>query len=236
MMDRRRSNRWQIGWQSKLKLEGAQNHCNCIVRDINFKGLNICSAIRFPRDTFLKLSLELCDDLCLDIEAWVAWHRTVESKNIYGLYFTRIKDPDKESIYQFIGKNFPKQLYAQVWKGLRQEGGGTMQEEKFEDRRIFERFETKMPLRFIDLTSSKEGEADLQDVCAKGIGFVSQQELLPQSTVEMWLKVPDKGEPLYVRGKVVWSKAAESSRYRMGVNLERADLMGLARILRIDMD
>jgi hypothetical protein len=48
----------------------------------------------------------------------------------------------------------------------------------------------------------------------------------------MWLKVPDKGEPLYLRGEVVWSRLEEADKYHCGVNLEKADLMGISRVLR----
>ncbi|MCM8789543.1 MAG: PilZ domain-containing protein, partial [Candidatus Omnitrophica bacterium] len=183
--------------------------------------------------TFMKLNLVICDDLCLDIEAWVVWHKAKADFHTYGFYFTRIRDQDKEKLYQFICKNFPNQIYKYLWQGLNKEGGGTMERERFEDRRIFERFEAKIPLRFIDLTGNKEGEASVQDASAKGVGFVCKEQILPQSTIEMWIKVPDKGEPLYARGKVVWSKPADLNKYRVGVNLDRADLMGLSRILRV---
>jgi hypothetical protein len=49
----------------------------------------------------------------------------------------------------------------------------------------------------------------------------------------MWLNIPDRGEPLYTRGRVVWSKMWEPNKYRLGINLEKADLMGMARILRL---
>jgi hypothetical protein len=106
-------------------------------------------------------------------------------------------------------------------------GGETMQ-----DRRIFARFPASFPLRFIDLHNNQEGEAQTQDFSAKGIGLVANKELNPNVPLEMWLKVPDRGEPLYARGEVVWSKRLEPNKYRVGVELEKADLMGMSRIFR----
>ena len=107
-----------------------------------------------------------------------------------------------------------------------------MESKGMDDRRIFERIPTKFPLRFLDLNSNKEQEAEVEDISAKGVGFVASERLEPLSTLEMWLRIPDRGEPLYTRGEVAWSKMIEPFKYRIGVNLEKADLMGFSRIMR----
>ena len=100
------------------------------------------------------------------------------------------------------------------------------------DRRVFERFKVKLPARFINLKRNKEGTAHACDVCAKGLGLVAQEKVAPFTPMEVWLDVPDRGEPFYARGEVVWAKPGASNNWRLGINLERADLMGIARILR----
>ena len=101
-----------------------------------------------------------------------------------------------------------------------------------EDRRIFERFASRIGLRYLDLNSNQEGKAQANDISAKGIGMEASEELVPHTPLEMWLEIQDKGEPLYTRGEVVWSRMVEPNKYRVGVNLEKADLMGLSRVLR----
>jgi len=83
------------------------------------------------------------------------------------------------------------------------------------------------------LKQNKEGEAQVQDISAKGIGLITKEELSPHTPLELWLEIPDKGEPLYSRGEVAWTKKLEPDKYRVGVNLEKADLMGLSRVLRV---
>jgi len=107
-----------------------------------------------------------------------------------------------------------------------------MQISEAEDKRIFARFPVKMAMRFLDLLSNREGQAQSTDISAKGIGFVVSAELKPLTPLELWLKIPDKGDPLYTRGEVVWSEMISPSQYRIGINLERADLMGISRVLR----
>lgn len=101
-----------------------------------------------------------------------------------------------------------------------------------EDKRIFARFPVKLAMRFLDLLANREVQAQALDMGAKGVGFVSSTELKPFTPLELWLKVPDKSDPFYTRGEVVWSEKVGPNQYRTGVNLEKADLMGIARILR----
>jgi hypothetical protein len=100
------------------------------------------------------------------------------------------------------------------------------------DRRVFERFEVNLPARFIDLRQNQEGQAKAYDVSAKGIGFLFHQEVKPLTALEIWLDLPDKGSPLYTRGRVVWTMQVEPQLWRAGISLEKAELMGLSRIFR----
>lgn len=104
--------------------------------------------------------------------------------------------------------------------------------EDLSDKRVFERFNVKLPARFIDSRENIEGKAESFNISAKGIGLLLNQELKPASSLEIWLDLPDKGEPLYTRGRVVWANEIEPNLWRSGVNLERAELMGLSRIFR----
>jgi hypothetical protein len=228
MQDHRRCPRWQINWQAKVRISDKESLTDCHINDINFKGLKLTLAEKLTPDTFVKLSLILSSDFVLNVEAWVAWHKTIDGYNLYGLYFTKIKDLDKEKIYQFMRGYFPEKINQQWWKDLSAEKGG----EEMQDRRIFARFSTEFPLRFLDLNRGKEGQAQTQDISAKGIGFLTNEELSTHTPLEMWLEIPDKGEPLYTRGEVAWSKSQGADEYRVGVNLERADLMGMSRVLR----
>lgn len=234
MNERRIVPRWQINRQAKVKLEGAECFSDCQIRDINLKGLQICLGLKLQKDSFLKLCISLAEDYILDIETWVVWHKTIGDSNTYGLYFTRIKDNDKEKIYRFVYKFCPEQIKRQYWQDtiIEKRGGEVMQSPSFEDKRIFERFSTRLPLKFLDLYSNKEGRGEALDISAKGIGLVANTELEAQVPLELWLEIPDKGEPLYARGKVVWSEMLEENKCRLGVNLEKANLMGLGRALR----
>ncbi len=101
-----------------------------------------------------------------------------------------------------------------------------------EDRRVFERFTTILPVNLIDLDAGEELQAQTFNVSAKGVGVISKKCLKPGNRMELWLKINDGREPFYTKGSVMWSQQQETGRYRSGILLERAELMGMARIFR----
>ena len=104
------------------------------------------------------------------------------------------------------------------------------------DRRIFERFPTSISLRYLDLDAHYAGLAQTTDISAGGIGLVTDVKLYKNTPLDLWLNVPDKGEPLHTKGQVLWSDMVAQNSYRVGIRLNRIDLMGMSRVLRtIDM-
>ncbi len=233
MKNRRQALRWQIDRQARARLGEEGDFYDCTISDIGLKGLRIQQSEKLPRDTFFKLGIILSDEFTLNIEGWVTWHKTLNELNIYGIYFTKIKDSDKEKIYTFVRKFFPEEINRQIWGIPQEKGGEDMQKASTKDRRIFERFSVRIPARFLGANSDKEKEAQTLDISAKGVGLVTNEQLRPNTILELWLHIPDKGQPLYARGQVVWSKTISQGEHQVGINLEKANLMGMSRILRI---
>ncbi len=104
-----------------------------------------------------------------------------------------------------------------------------------EDRRVFTRIEARLPLRFRDLSQGKEGSAETINISANGLGLVTNGNLTIQTYIEMWVYIPDQHEPFHTRGEVIWSTDLAGTNYkRVGVRLEKEELMGLARALWIN--
>jgi hypothetical protein len=228
MQERRKLSRWQVNKPASIKFEGAVAFASCLLKDINFKGLQLALPLKLDVDSYVSFCLKVNGEFSLDCQAWVAWHKAIETHNIYGMLFTRIKDADKENIYKFVYQNVPHEIANGWWKDPTKKEGG----EKMDDRRIFQRFNIRFPVKILDLSNGMELIAETSDVSAKGMGLMLKEEVSPNTPLEAWLKIPDKGEPLYTRGTAVWSRKDDSGDFRLGVDLERADLMGLSRILR----
>lgn len=118
MQERRCSGRWEINSQANVKIPGHAHLFYCTINDINFKGLKI----RFPRyidiDNPLTLDITLSDELNFRIEAGVAWRKATGQDSVYGFFFTKIKDGDKEHIYTFIKRNFAEKISQQIYRDI----------------------------------------------------------------------------------------------------------------------
>ncbi len=232
MDERRRLTRWQVERPAKVRLEGGFNYADCFVSDLNCKGLKISLKEQLPLDKFLKLSIMLSESFQLNFEAWSAWHRKIKDSYVHGIFFTKIRNQDKEDIYSFVMRHCSDQVSRQWWDKPKEGGGEKMEKENFEDRRTFARFPVSLSLKYLDPNSNREGQAQTCDISAKGIGMLSQEKLATNTSLELWLQMPDKSEPFYTRGEVVWSEPASNEEYRSGINLDKADLMGVSRVLR----
>jgi len=105
------------------------------------------------------------------------------------------------------------------------------QNNHYKDKRIFERFTVKLPVKFLDLESNQEGDGESLDISARGLGLISNYPLKSYVPLEMWLEVDKKSAPFYTRGKVVWVKP-HLNNWRAGVEFEDTQLMEVSRILR----
>ncbi len=100
------------------------------------------------------------------------------------------------------------------------------------DRRLFARIEKKFPLKFLNMVNNNEEHAQVVDISAGGVGFVTSEAMPNNTPLELWLNIPDRHVPFYTRGEVVWSTPLpEVNQQRIGVRLDKAELMGMARIL-----
>lgn len=219
MQERRKLTRWLVSRQAKIRLEGKDTDITCCVKDINFSGMQIVLTPKLAVSRYIKFRLILDGDFTLAAQAWVAWHKEIDGHNVYGLYFKKLKESDKSGIYKFVFNKIPEGP---------SEGGANM-----DDRRIFQRFNVRFPAKLLDLNSGNEILAETSDISAKGIGLVLKENLPVNTPLEAWIGIPDNSEPLYTRGLAVWSREDGDFGYRVGMDLERADLMGLSRILRV---
>ncbi len=230
--NRRRISRWEINHKAKVRFAGSYAPADCFIKEISLKGFQAHLAFRLETDTFKELKLYLAVDSVLDAEVWVAWHRTVHEKNMFGFYFTRISEQDREKIYYFVQHHYPRQLYGRSSRTGDSWDKGVNLSYASLDKRVFERFPLRYSVRYLDASRNREGAGMSFDVSAKGLGITTTHALEAKTPLELWLNVPDKGEPLYLRGEVVWSAAAGTHEFRAGINLDRADLMGLSRVMR----
>lgn len=241
MRERRQNIRWQVNRSVKARLEGAYTDTNCVVQDLNFTGVRVSLAQKLPPDKLFKVKIRLSDTFALEVEVWVAWHRREMEKNVYGLYFTMIKDTDKEAIYKFMRSYSPEflnNLVCEIQTDVLEEKRddkiipSQTQAALGSDRRIFERVFVDSAVKLINLDRNEELDARAYDISANGLGVITKKPLIPGDNLELWVDISDNKEPLYTRGRAVWSKPQREGTYKTGVFLEKAAFMGVAHVFK----
>ncbi len=94
----------------------------------------------------------------------------------------------------------------------------------FKEKRAFARFPVKIFLRYFNLNLPGETHAQTKDISAKGLCLVIREALAVDTPLDIWLQMPDNGEQIYIKGKVIWSNMIEPDRYRVGISLENTEL------------
>lgn len=104
-----------------------------------------------------------------------------------------------------------------------------------QERRIFQRFNVDIPVNFRTLDDKKiEGNGKIINISAGGGGLiVTTKNLLPGTSLEMSLIIPDNKAPLNASGKIIWLRDMEPALFLVGIQFDKVDFMGIARALRL---
>ena len=115
MQERRQCGRWQVNSLASLNPEGRDYPLECKVEDIGYKGIRIRTLRALNEDSLVRLNIPLSGESSLDIEASIVWNNRQEDFYYYGLCFTKIRDVDKEKIYDYVHSNFPEGMKTLAW-------------------------------------------------------------------------------------------------------------------------
>lgn len=97
--------RWKIAAPAKIKWQNSKDYLACEVRDLNMRGFCLSTTEKIP-EANAYVELYFNEKYFLDIEILVTWHKEAEAKQIYGIRFLKIRDSDREKIYQMMKENF----------------------------------------------------------------------------------------------------------------------------------
>jgi hypothetical protein len=101
--------RWKIAYLAKIKWKDAKDYISCEIRDLNMRGFSLEIAKEIPENN-VPMELYFNEKYFFNIEVSVAWHKEVDGRQIYGIRFLRIRDADRERIYQMMKENFANHL------------------------------------------------------------------------------------------------------------------------------
>ncbi len=105
-----------------------------------------------------------------------------------------------------------------------------------QDKRLFDRFMARFPVKFRDSRQEFGTNVFLQDLSASGARITSQKSLFLNDTVNLLVQLPDGKDPFPLSGQVVWSKREDDKNWDAGIRFHKLSLMGLQRIFRFCLD
>ena len=101
------------------------------------------------------------------------------------------------------------------------------------ERRIFDRFQSRFPTKFKDSRVDFGNDVFLRDTSANGVNILTKDRLFINDQIALEVELPDGNDPLVLRGRVMWSKPTnESSMWDNGLEFEEVDLLKMQRILK----
>jgi hypothetical protein len=96
------------------------------------------------------------------------------------------------------------------------------------DRRYFNRFKVDYPVKF------KKGKKVSSGICknigAAGMGLEINTWIKPESSLEVWILLPNGKAPIHTEGKLIWINELSSQKWRAGLGFKRKKLMEFWRI------
>lgn len=114
MIEQRTVPRWRVQRQTVARIEEDVLRNKCCLEDLSFKGMCLSFSEALPTKSLFRIVLSLMDGLEIDVLVEVRWVSQRNGRHVYGMSFNRIKDADKDGIYQYLHKNFTEQ-WRQHW-------------------------------------------------------------------------------------------------------------------------
>lgn len=108
-----------------------------------------------------------------------------------------------------------------------------MQEQSFVEKRAFPRFSVSISVIYSDPASHKVVSTQTHDISAQGLGLIIDKELEPGICLDLSIEMPDNGEKIKRKAKVVWINMLGSNTKRVGIKLEEPELKPIPLVLRI---
>ena len=101
-----------------------------------------------------------------------------------------------------------------------------------DDRRVFDRFTARFPVKFKDSNDDFGSNVFLRDVCAQGAKIVSKERVYVNDKVELLVELPDGHAPMALNGSVVWARGINPITWDAGIKFDKVDLKSTRRIYK----
>ena len=104
------------------------------------------------------------------------------------------------------------------------------------ERRIFERFSARFPVKFKDSREDYGSDVFLRDASAEGVRIFTKERLFLDDQVDLEVELPDGGEPMVLSGRVVWAKSLDLSLWDIGLQFPQVNFLKIQRLFKLAED
>jgi PilZ domain len=108
--------------------------------------------------------------------------------------------------------------------------------EKNGERRLFERFSARFPVKFKDAREDYGIEVMLRDASAQGARIVTKERFFLDDQLSLEVELPDGGDPMVLSGCVVWVKLLDLSWWDLGIQFPQVDFLKMQRLFKLSED
>ena len=101
-----------------------------------------------------------------------------------------------------------------------------------DDRRVFDRFTARFPVKFKESKEDFGNNVFLRDVSAEGAKIATKERLSVNGRVDLLVELPDGHDPLLLSGKVMWLRGENPNTWDAGVRFDKIDFMATQRVFK----
>ena len=101
-----------------------------------------------------------------------------------------------------------------------------------EERRIFERFSARFPVKFKDTRDDFGIDVFLRDASAQGIRILTKERFFLGDHLSLEMELPDGGEPMVLSGQAVWVKLLNLSLWEIGIQFSKVNFIKMQRLFK----
>ena len=105
--------------------------------------------------------------------------------------------------------------------------------EAIKERRVFERFSARFPVKFKDARDDYGTDVFLRDASAQGARILSKERFFLDDKLALEVELPDGGEPMVLNGHVVWVKFLDLSLWDIGVEFSEVKFLKMQRLFKL---
>ena len=102
-----------------------------------------------------------------------------------------------------------------------------------QERRVFDRFSARFPVKFKDAREDYGTEVFLRDASAEGVRILTKERFFLNDQLALEVELPDGGEPMVLNGRVKWVKFLNLTLWDVGVQFSEVNFFKMQRIFKL---